>query len=121
MKNRLARTVRAHAADRLIRGSAIVWERRTAGLAAWIRRSRRDDLTGWKAALGPVLCLVLVGILAWILYSVLRALPWLLGLLVALWCRAAWKAGRAPAEEAPAETPRRPRRRPMWRPFAPSC
>ncbi|MFD7774279.1 hypothetical protein [Streptomyces sp. NPDC059753] len=96
----------ARAADRLARGSSILWERRTAALTAWIRKGRRDDLTGWRAAIGCWARLILVGILAWTVWSIVRAVPWLCGLLLGAWCRAAWRAGRAlveqPIENAPA-------------------
>ncbi|MHC5259895.1 hypothetical protein ACYSUO_18615 [Streptomyces sp. UC4497] len=105
MKHLVTRTVRAHAADRLARGSALVFQRRTARITAWIRAGRRDDLTGWQAALGPLLRLLLVGLLAYLAYAILRTLPWLLGLLATLWCRAAWKAGRAPEQPAPGAAP----------------
>ncbi|MGY0023739.1 hypothetical protein ACVHNB_32820 [Streptomyces sp. YJ-C3] len=85
-----------------------MWQRRTAALTAWVRRGRRDDLTGWRAALGPVLRLVLLGVLAWIAYGILRALPWLCSLFAALWCRAAWKAGRAPSEQPSEAAPAAP-------------
>jgi hypothetical protein len=98
VKRLLVRAARAHAADRLARGSAVVWQRRTTRLTAWIRAGRRDDLTGWKAALGPLARLLLVGLLAYVTYGIIRALPWLLGLLAALWCRAAWKAGHTPEQ-----------------------
>jgi hypothetical protein len=92
--------MRAHAADRLARGSALVLQRRTVGITAWIRAGRRADLTGWRAALGPLVRLLLVGLVAYVAYGIIRALPWLLGLLAALWCRAAWKAGRTPEQPA---------------------
>ncbi|WP_425832605.1 hypothetical protein [Streptomyces fractus] len=100
MKHLPTREVRVRAADRLARGSALVWRRRTARLTAWVRAGRRDDLTGWQAALGPLARLVLVGVLAYVAYNVARALPWLVGILAALWCRAAWKAGHTPCQGA---------------------
>ncbi|HZF92062.1 hypothetical protein [Streptomyces sp.] len=98
---------RTTAADRLCRGSALVWQRRTDALTAWVRAGRRDDLDGWRAALGPLLRLAVLGAAAYALWAVVRALPWLMWLLVGWWIRAAWKAGTtaAPAadDEASAE------------------
>lgn len=91
-------SARAGIADRLARGSTLVWERRTEALTGWVRAGRRDDLTGWRAALGPIVRLVLLGVLAYTVWAIVRALPWLMWLLTGWWIRAAWKASR----EAPA-------------------
>ncbi|MFD5002205.1 hypothetical protein ACFWMV_04785 [Streptomyces mutabilis] len=100
MKRRLALwAVRTSAADRLAWGSAAVWQRRADALTTWVRAGRRDDLTGWRAALGPLVRLMILGVLAYAVWAVVRALPWLMWLLAGWWLRAAWKAGRAPAEE----------------------
>lgn len=108
MKARLAWwAARSHAADRLCRGSAIVWQQRTDALVAWVRAGRRDDLTGWKAALGPLLRLALLGALAYALWALVRALPWLMWLVSAWWLRAAWKATKT-APQAAAEEPEKP-------------
>lgn len=97
---------RTAAAERIARGSSIVWQRRAGALTAWVRAGRRGDLTGWRAALGPLLRLAILGALAYALWAVVRALPWLMWLLVGWWLRAAWKAGRSapadPAEDDPA-------------------
>ncbi|WP_435279152.1 hypothetical protein [Streptomyces sp. 1222.5] len=106
MKRRIALwAARTTAADRLARGSALVWRRRSDALTAWVRAGRRSDLTGWRAALGPLLRLLLLGVLAYTLWAIVRALPWLMWLLAGWWIRAAWKAGKTAAptpEEAPA-------------------
>jgi hypothetical protein len=94
---------RSSIADRLARGSYTVWERRVDALTAWVRAGRRDDLDGWRAALDPLLRLVLLGALAYAVWVVVRAVPWLLWLLAGWWLRAAWKAGKAPSPEAPEE------------------
>ncbi|WP_327655715.1 hypothetical protein [Streptomyces sp. NBC_00483] len=99
---RLNHAARARAANRLAHGSTLMWHRRTAALARWVRRGRRDDLTGWKAALGPLARLVFLGALAWAAYRAARAAPWLLGVLVSLWCAASWRAGRTPTEDTAA-------------------
>ncbi|MFJ4712704.1 hypothetical protein [Streptomyces sp. NPDC088785] len=99
------RAARARAAARLARGSTLVWRRRAAALARWIRKGRRDDLTGWRAVLGPVARVLALIALAWIAYGILRALPWLCGVLAALWCRAAWKAGRIATREPSVDAP----------------
>lgn len=101
------------AADRLARGSATVYRRRADALQAWVCAGRRDDLTGWRAALGPIARMTILAAVAAVLYGVLRAVPWLMWLLTGAWLRAAWKAGRAPAEdeeEAPGDTPVEPGR-----------
>lgn len=90
-------------------GSLLVMRRRTAALTRWVRAGRRADLTGWRAALGPLLRIVLLGALAYVLWAIVRALPWLLWILGALWLRAAWRAARNrpadPREEAPDVVP----------------
>ncbi|GAB2731713.1 hypothetical protein [Streptomyces bullii] len=108
MKRRLALwAARTTVADRLAGGSAIVWRRRADALAAWVKAGRRDDLDGWRAALGPILRLALLGALGYAVWAILRALPWLMWLLTGWWLRAAWKAGKTTphpsAEEACAE------------------
>ncbi|MGW3867207.1 hypothetical protein ACWEDZ_37975, partial [Streptomyces sp. NPDC005047] len=70
-----------------------------------VRAGRRGDLTGWRAALGPIFRLLVLGAVAGVVWAAVRALPWLMWLLTGWWLRAAWKAGRsAPAvpEEEPA-------------------
>ncbi|MFJ2717428.1 hypothetical protein [Streptomyces sp. NPDC087437] len=104
MKRRLALwAARTTAADRLARGSGIVWRHRADALAAWVRAGRRDDLTGWRAALGPIARLVLLGVLAYVVWAVVRALPWLMWLVTGWWIRAAWKAGKTTPAEATEE------------------
>ncbi|CAL9313960.1 hypothetical protein [Streptomyces sp. SudanB91_2054] len=99
---RLART-----ADRVATGSQIAIRRVAARAAAWCARGRRDDLTGWRAALGCWLRLALLALGGYLLWRLVRAVPNLLWLLTAGWLVAAWRAGRkapAPAaEDAPAE------------------
>jgi hypothetical protein len=87
------------ALDRLAAGCAIVARQRSVALAAWVQAGRRDDLSGWRAALGPVVRLVALGSVAYGALWVVRALPWLMWLLTAWWLRAAWRATRTPAED----------------------
>lgn len=104
---------RCQAADRITRGSALVYQRRADALTAWVRAGRRDDLDGWRAALGPLVRLAMLGAAAAALYGIMRAVPWLMWLVTGAWLRAAWKAGRAPAEtagETPEEAPEEPGR-----------
>lgn len=91
--------------DRLADGSALLARRIGARLANWVSKSRRTDLTGWKAAAGPLLRLVLLGAAAWFAYRLLRALPWLMWAITAGWCWAAFAATRQPKEHAPEEAP----------------
>jgi hypothetical protein len=106
MKRRLGWwAARSSIADRLARGSYAVWERRTAAFADWVRAGRRDDLDGWRAALGPILRLVILGVVAYAVWAIVRALPWLMWLLAGWWIRAAWRAGRDTPAEAADEPP----------------
>ncbi|CAM5590087.1 hypothetical protein [Streptomyces purpurascens] len=100
MKRRLAWwAARSSITDRLARGSYTVWEHRADALTAWVRAGRRDDLDGWRAALGPLMRLILLGALAYSAWAIVRALPWLMWLLAGWWIRAAWRASRdTPAE-----------------------
>jgi hypothetical protein len=103
--NRLVRV-----ADRIASGSAAVTHRLGGRLAAWIRRGRREDLTGWRAALGCWLRLAILTLGLYLLWRLIRAVPTLLWLLSTGWLLAAWRAGKtraeaadeAPEEEAPA-------------------
>ncbi|MGW3191611.1 hypothetical protein ACWDBT_27600 [Streptomyces ardesiacus] len=96
----------ARPAGRIASGSAVVARRLAARAAAWVRRSRREDLTGVKAALGCWLRLALLTLGLYLLWRLIRAVPNLLWLLSAGWLVASWRAGRkapAPAaEDAPA-------------------
>ncbi|MFI8853665.1 hypothetical protein ACIGW3_26215 [Streptomyces sp. NPDC053499] len=96
---------RTPAAQRLARGSSLVWERRSEALLSWVRAGRRDDLDGWRAALGPLFRVAALGAVAALVYGVVRAWPWLMWALTAWWCRAAWCAGKAATgpEDASAE------------------
>lgn len=101
----------ARPAARLCTGSAIVARRLGARAAAWCARGRRDDLTGWRAALGILVRLALLALGAYLLARIVRALPALMWLLTTWWTAAAWRAGRPAtheAEEAPEETPAAP-------------
>ncbi|MEU0084915.1 hypothetical protein [Streptomyces sp. NPDC006274] len=94
---------RTRAAQRLADGSRIVYEQRTAALTAWVKAGRREDLDGWRAALGPLLRLAVLAAAACVAYAVVRAIPWLMWLLTAWWVRSAWRA--APAAQQAAGTP----------------
>ena len=98
----------ARPASRLATGSALLARRLAARAAAWCARGRRDDLTGWRAALGILARLALLLLGAYLLARLVRALPALMWLLSTGWTAASWKAGRPTAEEAeeePEETP----------------
>lgn len=97
----------ARAADRLSTGSATAARRLASRAVAWCARGRRDDLTGWKAALGcwARLAALLLGLyLAW---RLIRAVPNLLWFLSGAWTVAAWCAGKS-LPEVIAETPAAP-------------
>ncbi|MFG2458136.1 hypothetical protein ACGFWE_13845 [Streptomyces sp. NPDC048523] len=90
----------------LAEGSEAIWERLTDGVTGWIRDGRRDDLEGWRAALGPLFRLALVGALGYGAWALVRRFPWLLWLLLAWLVAAAWKVShKRPAEDVdePAE------------------
>ncbi|MFF5285206.1 hypothetical protein [Streptomyces sp. NPDC013171] len=61
--------------------------------------ARRDDLTGWRAALGPLLRILALALVVYVVHAITRAAPWLMWLLTAAWVRAAWRATRTPAED----------------------
>lgn len=107
MKRRLTAAVDVAArhgiTQRLAEGSRTVYRRRTDALTAWVAASRRDDLTGLRAALGPLLRTALLIAAAAGAYRVVRTVPWLMWVLTAGWALAAWRAS-APAKEL-AEAP----------------
>ncbi|MFF0510969.1 hypothetical protein [Streptomyces sp. NPDC004250] len=93
----------ARPAGRLATGSAIVARRLATAAANWVRRGRRHDLTGWRAALGCWARLGLLALALYLLWRLVRAFPNLLWPLTAGWLAASWRAGRrapAPAAEA---------------------
>lgn len=94
----------AATADRLATGSAILARRLATRTASWVRRGRRDDLTGVKAALGCWARLAVLGLALYLLWRLVRAFPNLLWLLTGTWIIAAWRAGK----QAPAATPETP-------------
>ncbi|UUU21703.1 hypothetical protein [Streptomyces sp. DSM 40750] len=94
----------ARAADRLATGSRAYARRLGARAAAWCARGRRDDLTGWRAALGVFVRIALLALGVYVLARLVRALPSLMWLLTGWWTIASWRAGK-PAEEEPQEAP----------------
>ncbi|MDT7847221.1 hypothetical protein [Streptomyces justiciae] len=89
----------ARHADRLATGSAALRLRLTTAVQAWIARGRRDDLTGWRAALGCWARLALLGLAGYLLWRLVRAFPNLLWLLSTAWILAAWRAGKTAPED----------------------
>ncbi|MFF7870501.1 hypothetical protein ACFZCT_29080 [Streptomyces qaidamensis] len=87
------------AAGRLADGSSALARRLAARTAASVARARRDDLTGWRAALGCWLRILLLAFGLYLLWRLVRAVPALLWLLTAGWTAAAWRASRPVAEE----------------------
>ncbi|MBP8532373.1 hypothetical protein [Streptomyces sp. MK37H] len=92
-------TALRRAANRIRTGSAIVAQRRAKWAAAWCRKSYRDDLTGWKAALGPIVRAVVLAGAGVVVCLVVRARPWLMWVLTAGWLIAAWRASRPASSE----------------------
>jgi hypothetical protein len=86
-------------ADRLARGSTLLARRLAARLASWVARGRRNDLTGWRAALGPLLRLALLAGLGWPVWRLLQVrIWWLTWGLAALWAGTAWTLTREPKD-----------------------
>ena len=101
-------TRRQHAAQRLTTGSVALAGRLWGRACAWCARGRRDDLTGWKAALGPILRTASLVVALLIVWLIVRRRPWLLWLLSGWWLAASWRAGKgapATAAEAPPAPP----------------
>lgn len=92
----------ARPAARLATGSTTMARRLAARLAAWVARGRRQDLTGWRAALGCWARLAALALGLYLLWKLVRAVPALLWLLSTAWALLAWRAGR-PAREESAE------------------
>lgn len=95
------------AADRLATGSRTYARRLGTRAAAWCARGRRGDLTGWRAALGIFVRIVLLALGVYVLARIVRSMPALMWLLTGWWTIASWRAGK-PAEEEPEETPAGP-------------
>lgn len=85
---------RPYVAERLTVGSGILWRSLGERIAARIARTRRNDLTGIAAALGPIVGLALLAGLALALYLLVRSRPWLMWLLTGLWLWRAWRTGK---------------------------
>ncbi|MFB6934568.1 hypothetical protein [Streptomyces chartreusis] len=96
----------ARIADRLAVGSRAHARRLGSRTAAWCARSRRDDLTGWKAKLGIIARLALLAFGVYLLARIVRAVPHLMWLLTGWWVLASWRAGKpagTASEKAPEE------------------
>lgn len=89
-----------HVAGRLADGSSALTRRLTHAAVTWVRKGRRDDLTGWRAALGCWLRLALLALGLYLLWRLARFVPALLWLLSAGWITAAWRAERTPSPDA---------------------
>ncbi|WP_416975645.1 hypothetical protein [Streptomyces sp. 4F14] len=98
----------ARPAARLAAGSAALARSLGVRAAAWVARGRRHDLTGWRAALGCWARLALLTLGGYLLWRLVRAVPGVMWLLTGAWMVTAWRAGRPPAEETPANTPQQP-------------
>ncbi|MFE7273027.1 hypothetical protein [Streptomyces sp. NPDC057623] len=105
----MSRLVRA--ADRLTVGSRAYARRLGARAAAWCARGRRDDLPGWRGALGIFVRLGLLALGVYLLARIVRAVPHVMWLLTGWWAVASWRAGKpsdTASEEAPSDTPAAP-------------
>ncbi|MFJ4418258.1 hypothetical protein [Streptomyces sp. NPDC088925] len=93
------RTLRS--ADRLARGSTLLARRLGARLADWVARGRRRDLTGWRAALGPLVRLTALAGLGWVAWRLVQARVWWINWgLAGLWAGIAWHLTRAPKKQS---------------------
>jgi hypothetical protein len=92
-------------ARRLAIGGQLVYRRRADALTAWVAAGRRDDLTGWRAALGPAVRLVILAAAAALAYRIVRAVPWLMWVLLAGGTWTAWRASADLPDEAAEEQP----------------
>lgn len=95
----------ARPADRLATGSSTITRRLDARTTAWIARGRRDDLTGWRAALGVIVRILVVLLGGYLLWRLVRAVPALMWLITGTWIIAAWRAGKPALTEAVEQTP----------------
>lgn len=96
-------------ARHLVDGGRLLTRRQARRLAAWIRRGRRDDLTGLAAVLGCLLRAFLAALGLYLLWRLIRACPNLLWLLVPTWCWVAIRtAFRTVTEQAPETAPEEP-------------
>lgn len=98
------------ALGRLRVGSLLAYRARAGRAAEWVARGRREDLTGWQAALGSWLRLAALAAVGYTTFRACRAWPGLLWGAAGCWVLLAWRAG-APAvrepldEEPPAADP----------------
>ncbi|MEU8704189.1 hypothetical protein [Streptomyces sp. NPDC048565] len=96
-------------ARRLVDGSSVLVRRLAEPVAAWVRKGRRDDLTGLAAVLGCIVRALLALLGLYLLWRLIRAVPGLLWLIAPLWC---WRAIRAAphtaTEQATEEAPEEP-------------
>ncbi|MDT0477379.1 hypothetical protein RM863_35185 [Streptomyces sp. DSM 41014] len=104
----MSRSRLARPADRLARGTYLAARRRLERTASWIARARRDDLTGWRAALGCWARVALLALGVVLVARLIRALPALMWLLSGVWLVAAWRAGKPAPSETPAEPSEKP-------------
>jgi hypothetical protein len=93
-------TRRQRAAQRLATGSAALTRRIWDRACAWCARGRREDLTGWRAALGPILRAAGLLVAAIVACLIVRRRPWLLWVLSGWWTLLSWRAGKAPSPPA---------------------
>lgn len=96
------------AAARVWTGSAILGRRIGRRLTTWIAAGRRDDLTGWRAALGPIVRAGLLLAAGYLAVRIIRAVPAVLWLLAPAWLVAAYRLGFAPAPAPEAEPAAQP-------------
>ncbi|MFI1728199.1 hypothetical protein ACH40E_02950 [Streptomyces acidicola] len=98
----------ARITDRLAVGSRAYARRLGTRAAAWCARGRRNDLSGWRGALGIFVRIALLALGVYLLARLVRSLPALMWLLTGWWTLTSWRAGKTAAEaseEEPEEPP----------------
>ncbi|MEU3962907.1 hypothetical protein AB0F42_24395 [Streptomyces buecherae] len=83
----------ARAADRLTTGSTRLAAHLATRASTWCRRSRRTDLEGWRAALGPAIRTAVLAGAGYAALRLLRARPVLMWVAAGAWAVAAWRVG----------------------------
>lgn len=93
---------RATAADRLGRGSSALIAR----ITAWVRAGREAETEGWDASRGPLVRMIVLGVVSLIAVRAIATSPGLMWIICPLWLYKAWHAAPTQQEqETPDETP----------------
>ncbi len=91
--------------DRLSSGSVVLGRRLGNAVCEWCAKGRREDLTGFADALGPIMRVALLAAGAWGGTYVVVAAPDTLWVVVLGWGIGAWRAAPAPSPDTASEKP----------------